>query len=406
MGFLPMKILGSTAPAFNSLFDTTLPDGTIVRYGTTRGFPQPETVEAYLQQTFNPERINRKAVVRIREGTTPERVDLTVRAVQAVNSALPLQHRMQVDPRPKPMGEEPGPYEISVTFAPIREWVGWPLPPGPSSVIGWMRPFPGETVRSEVWIDSHYVDRQHTLDGQKLVTVAHELIHALGFWDHVESGLALKLEGAWGPHVGSIMKAGGDSPYDNGGALYPIDRAALFAAITDPEDLGAWNDESTHFHGRLKIGEGPIDFLDFGVTHRNGHLQPWAFGHIPGTNLADNQVLTGTVYWDGHLLGFTPLLHPVAGNARLTVDLELLDGSIKFSELKYWDTGIIPIDGPSTTWGDGDLEYAVRVRGNTFVQAHGDEGTVTGAFFGNGHEGMAGTLQRDDLTAAFGGKRR
>ena len=41
-----------------------------------------------------------------------------------------------------------------------------------------------------------------------------------------------------------------------------------------------------------------------------------------------------------------------------------------------------------------------------FVQT-GDngDGAVTGGFFGNMHEGMAGTLERDDLAAGFGGVR-
>ena len=57
-------------------------------------------------------------------------------------------------------------------------------------------------------------------------------------------------------------------------------------------------------------------------------------------------------------------------------------------------------------WGDGDLYYVVTVRENDFIRVGGDTGTVTGAFFGAGHEGMGGTLERSDLTAAFGGKRQ
>ena len=57
------------------------------------------------------------------------------------------------------------------------------------------------------------------------------------------------------------------------------------------------------------------------------------------------------------------------------------------------------------TWRDGRLTYGIAVRGNTFVQTGGDAGLVTGAFFGPSHEGMGGVLVRDDLSAAFGGKR-
>ena len=57
------------------------------------------------------------------------------------------------------------------------------------------------------------------------------------------------------------------------------------------------------------------------------------------------------------------------------------------------------------TWGDGDLGYSIDVHGNTFRQTGGDDGILTGAFFGESHEGMGGTLEREDLTAAFGGTR-
>ena len=61
--------------------------------------------------------------------------------------------------------------------------------------------------------------------------------------------------------------------------------------------------------------------------------------------------------------------------------------------------------GTGATWHDGDLRYDIEVRGNTFVQTGGDDGTVTGAFFGPEHEGMGGVQERDDLSAGFGGTR-
>lgn len=56
-------------------------------------------------------------------------------------------------------------------------------------------------------------------------------------------------------------------------------------------------------------------------------------------------------------------------------------------------------------WQDGNLGYRVKVRGNTFLQAGGDAGTVTGVFFGTGHEGMGRVIAREDLLAGFGGTR-
>ena len=61
--------------------------------------------------------------------------------------------------------------------------------------------------------------------------------------------------------------------------------------------------------------------------------------------------------------------------------------------------------GSGTDWSEGDLSYDILVTGNTFRQIGGDDGTVTGAFFGEAHEAMGGVLERTDLTAAFGGTR-
>ncbi len=61
--------------------------------------------------------------------------------------------------------------------------------------------------------------------------------------------------------------------------------------------------------------------------------------------------------------------------------------------------------GAGTIWGDGELRYTIGVRGNTFIQTGGDDGVITGAFFGALHEGMGGVFERYDLNAAFGASR-
>ena len=199
----------------------------------------------------------------------------------------------------------------------------------------------------------------------------------------------------------SVM-AGSQLP---GHMLFPIDREALLATygvltegITRGEDLassfGLWSDTSIHVRGDLDEVNGAA----FGVRYANGLSQPWAFGPTPHTDLADNRALRGTVTWVGLLAGYGNGT-VVAGTADLSIELGTLRGELEFEHLTE-STGV-----GTTTWGDGDLTYGVRVRGNTFVQTGGDDGIVTGIFVGSGHEGMAGTLQRDDLAAAFGGSR-
>ena len=51
------------------------------------------------------------------------------------------------------------------------------------------------------------------------------------------------------------------------------------------------------------------------------------------------------------------------------------------------------------------MNYRIAITGNTFIKAGGDAGEINGAFLGSGHEGMGGTVSRDDFTGAFAGKR-
>ena len=232
--------------------------------------------------------------------------------------------------------------------------------------------------------------------------MAHELLHALGMFggnDHVS------------PDFDSIMEASSDtyllaqdSPQPLS-LLYPADREALrilYGRLNNddsPTEFGTWESTSWQIHGNGQ-------HVGFGVALRNGYAEPWAYGYLPDFNLADNPNLTGTATWEGHLLGFTPSVEAVAGNARLGVDLPTLDGDLDFSNLESWAANAPPGDvGTGQQWDGGTLSYDVQVRGNTFIQTGGDEGIITGAFFGSEHEGMGGTLERNDLTAAFGGKR-
>ena len=199
-----------------------------------------------------------------------------------------------------------------------------------------------------------------------------------------------------------------------GQILFPLDRAALLAAYgrlqpgAQPEELtaenlGAWTDTSFHLRGDADFPGGQASF---GVASGNGLIQPWAAGPTPWTNLVDNNDLSGSAAWNGALLGVTPSSETVAGDASLTVGLASLNGRIDFSNMEKWGVKEAPgAAGSGTTWGDGDLGYTIEVRGNTFIQTGGDDGKVTGAFFGVAHEAMGGVLERVDLAAGFGGKR-
>ena len=74
--------------------------------------------------------------------------------------------------------------------------------------------------------------------------------------------------------------------------------------------------------------------------------------------------------------------------------------------MEHWGAKAAPgRAGTGARWGDGDLEYSIEVRGNSFQRTGGDDGEVAGAFFGPAHEAMGGVLERSDLAAGFGGVR-
>ena len=260
----------------------------------------------------------------------------------------------------------------------------------------------GELERLREFYDEQLAEYVEAYRDYTLYVMVHELIHAIGMNGHTDP---IRV-----PH--SVMHAEhrGDSQAH---ILFPVDREALLAAysVLEPgasaaqivEDLGSWNDTSMHLRGEFGISGGEVAF---GVASRNGLAQPWAFGPTPWTDLADNPLLSETVTWSGRLLGFTPRIEAVGGAADLAVELGTLDGQLDFTDLEHWGANMAPGPvGSGTTWGDGDLQYRVNIRGHTFVQTGGDEGTVTGAFFGATHEAMGGVLERTDLTAGFGGTR-
>ena len=102
------------------------------------------------------------------------------------------------------------------------------------------------------------------------------------------------------------------------------------------------------------------------------------------------------------VIGATTLADALAERERIRDGLQ-----VRMDEVtERWGVKVAPGRvGSATKWGDGDLEYAVEVRGNSFYRTGGDDGEVAGAFFGAAHEAMGGVLERSDLTAGFGGTR-
>ena len=247
----------------------------------------------------------------------------------------------------------------------------------------WFYPSTGTVLSGTVWIDP-----ERSTGDERVAVIVHEILHALG------RGHVTGVESLMRPTAGHIP----------GHILHDLDRDVLYAvhgfiegaaAGDTATQLGPWSTTAD-----VLLGEYEDTDIRFGVSTRNGYSQPWASGPAPLYPLADNPELSGSATWSGRFLGHTPGgSRDVAGDMGLQIDLAPLTGTLTFEELEQW--AIYGV-GVGTQWGDGDLAYDVRVSGNYLLRTGGDDGLLTGAFFGE-HDGIGGTLRRDDLFGAFGG---
>ena len=398
-----LRVGGMPPPRRGDLASVATHAGATVRYGRIHDGVGGNVLTQYLSEdsTLASDGIHRFAeapVVRYVAGTTAERIDEIVRAVMLINANLPRDFQLTVDPTPVSAADDAaggldGSLEDGQILIEFDRREDWEIPnSGGTYTSGQATTW---TNAGQITTARVYVDDTRTSDAaNRMDVLVHETIHALG---------RLHANRSRFPHTVMHDEAEGTQGY----VMHRLDREALLAvySVLDPDDypadiaahLGPWENESLHVRGEL--GD-----LAFGASLRNGLVRPWALGPRPGVDLADNPQLMGSASWSGRLLGLTPSGDSVAGAAGLGIDLDSLSGDLEFSSLESW-SGAPGETGSGAMWGDGDLNYDVAVRGNVFGRTGGDEGIVTGAFFGASHEGMGGTLVRDDLSAGFAGTR-
>ena len=376
-------------------------DGAAVRYGRVRDGLGTAQLSDYLGADSaltrgNLLRFAEAPVVRFVAGTTAGQIDQIVRAVQLLNDNLPRDFQLTIDATPVSAADDAAGNshdtlaedQILVEFDRREDWEIRYHGNAVGNTNSW--DISGRIITARVWVD----DTRLRSTADQMETLVHELVHALGR-QHADS--------ARFPSTIMHVSAVGTEGY----FMHQLDREALLAvySVLEPgdtsaeivTDLGPWEDESLHVRGDLG------DYA-FGASLRNGLVRPWALGPRPGNDLADNAELAGSASWSGRLLGLTPSGGSVAGAAGLTVDLTSLSGDLDFTSLESW-AGAPGAAGTGAMWGDGDLNYDITVQGNVFARTGGDEGHITGAFFGASHAGMGGTLVRDDLGAGFAGTR-
>ena len=460
-----LHVGSDAAPALDELGDGRGYRGVTVSSGELRDGESAERVVEYLRQHIDDEyRYSRATAglptlpepptVHLGKGTSEELAAYVEHAVQLINTALPVENRIVLSAEsaaPLTALADVPDGRIFVDFAPSKDawrlggryeypWTGYdgnrvmvaevdPLAEYDTAAQRWE--FVGmragriwfdrgllETHLNTAWIRNWDTGEWETelLESRPVEsdTVQHyygdEYVHRMTMYALLRAlGLLRRVDSAEFPD--SFVQ---DRFLSRVRHLPGIDGDALFAAYgrltpgTQPEDLsveslGPWDETSFHLRGDLDFAGGDASF---GVAFRNGLARPWAAGTAPLSELENNSALFGTASWNGALLGVTPAAETVAGHARLTVELRSLDAELAFSEMEHWGEEEVPGGaGRGRTWGDGDLEYSVEIRGNSFHRTGGDEGEVAGAFFGPAHEAMGGVLERSDLAAGFGGVR-
>lgn len=352
--------------------------------------------------------------VRIAEGTDDHQRAMILHAVAMVNRALPYESHIKIGtdaPALALIGDVPD-GQIFVDFALHDDWKPAPrpdfLPTGQAQSQDRFVTKGGEQTRqrraAHIWLqDSPRLSPARRI---AMSTMVHELLHALGINGHVDPD----------KYPASFLR---ETLPPKETRLGPLDIAAIQAlytrldVATQPEDLtlgnlGPWEAETVSLSGSL----GP---LSFGVRHRNGISVPWTNGVDPQwdekafapTTLADNRALRGSAIWAGQLVGFTSDQDAVRSKAEIGITLTTMTGRADFTEMQSWPAGEQPgALGTGTTWKTGSLGYTITVGGNFIRSTGGDAGVLHGRFYGHDHRGVAGSVERDDLTAAFGGTRR
>ncbi len=204
-------------------------------------------------------------------------------------------------------------------------------------------------------------------------TMVHEFLHAFGFLAHPH------------PIHTSILsyRHHREGELDN---VPLIDVSMLY----DLHEWGSWDTGMkmvADHAGGVHFGVGSLD--------RGTAVIPWVdAGHISAPRLDE---LSGRASYSGSLVGYAAT-EPVLGVADLSIDFNGGTGEARFHRIYDWK---------GKWWNRNGYRYDLGLHGHYFdssSDARDRDGIpdVVGAFYGFEAETAAGTLQRPEITAAFG----
>ena len=378
-------------------------DGTIVpvqhTVGSSNHINSLEDYIAFFEETQSLRPFT--AAPKINIGMSNNRLtELATIAVQSVNSALPEEFRISISDEPRASTEITEEiYRPGYILLDFMAHSLWPYPsPGASGRTEFLTTWssggdPDPSAR--IFIDTNFATTRP--DRQVIAMISHEIVHALGLRGHLTSDVVAETV------MHSVVTSDPSSPPH---ALYEVDRhaiSAIYNGLSSADVRYRIPSKPVRIEGSVTVlGAGRVGF---GVQSHFDIMDSWAATTAPPFAL-EHSPLIGTASWTGRMVGLTPDVRAVSGVAGLSIDMDDMTGDLDFTDIEAWGANEpLGTEGTGAVWGDGDLSYDIVVEGNTFVETGGDDGSVTGIFGGRGHGVMGGTLVREDLEAAFGGKR-
>ena len=172
-----------------------------------------------------------------------------------------------------------------------------------------------------------------------------------------------------------------------------IDRVPLIdvGMLHDLYGWGFWDGEMR----RVTEHEGGVHF---GVDnlHRGTAVIPWVDARYLAAPRPNE--LSGSASYDGTLVGYAANGTALYGDADLSVHFGRRTGVARFHRIEDWD---------GNSWNRSGYRYDLSLYGHYFdstIDSQDRDGIpdVVGAFYGFEAETAAGTLQRPEITAAFG----
>ncbi len=317
---------------------------------------------------------NRLPEVHVSSSSTQEEVWVIRRALGILNRSLPEEYRLGYQTTNRTFAGVDRDNQLARSRSLVPEGVIhveiYPYDDPESGGVAWTDGKRGYALGDRVNYDLSSPRGMRPL----VDTMVHEFLHALGLLGHPH------------PIHASILsyRHHREGELDN---VPLIDVSMLY----DLYEWGSWDSGMKMVADHVGGVHFGVDSLDHGTA-----VIPWLdAGHIAAPRLNE---LSGRASYSGTLVGYAANGTALYGDADLNVHFGRGTGEARFHRIIDWD---------GNWWNRNGYRYDLGLHGHYFdssSDARDRDGIpdVAGAFYGFEAETAAGTLQRPEITAAFG----